>query len=165
MASLYELSAGYASIVDAYDTVETEQEREELLDMLADAQDEIAAKAENYAKIIRMKEEEAKAFKAEADRLTERRQAAEHMAKRLKAAMLDAMKLTNMPEIKTSIGKFRLQMNPWSCEVTDWTQVPSEYRTPQPDKVDRKGLVDHFKATGEMIDGVEFRQEQGIRFR
>ena len=27
MASLYELSAGYASIVDAYDTVETEQEQ------------------------------------------------------------------------------------------------------------------------------------------
>ena len=165
MASLYELSAGYVTLLDAYDTAETDQEREDILELLSAAEGDIESKAENYAKVIRMKEEEAKAFKAEADRLTERRQAAEHMAKRLKAAMLDAMKLTNMPEIKTSIGKFRLQMNPWSCEVTDWTQVPTEYRTPQPDKVDRKGLVDHFKATGEMIDGVEFRQEQGIRFR
>ena len=165
MANLYELSAGYASILDAYDAAETDEEREELLAMLADAGDEISNKAENYAKVIRMKEEEAKGFKAEADRLTARRQAAENMVKRLKAALLDAMKLTNTQEIKTSIGKWRVQNNPLSCEVVDIDKVPIQYHIKQEDKIDKKGLIDYYKQTGELIDGVEFKQEQGIRFR
>lgn len=165
MANLYELSAGYASLIDAYDTVETDEEREEILSMLAEAEGNIADKAENYAKLIRMKEEEAKAFKAEADRLTQRRRAAEHLVERLKAALLDSMKMTGASEIKTSIGKWRVQMNPLSCDVVDIDKVPMEYHIKQEDKIDKKGLIDHYKATGEIIEGVAFKQEQGIRFR
>jgi seryl-tRNA synthetase len=165
MANLYELSAGYATILDAYDAAETDEEREELLSMLASAGEEINDKAENYARVIRMKEEEAKAFKAEADRLTKRKQAAENMVARLKAALLDSMKLTGQTEIKTSIGKWRVQMNPVSADVTDWTKVPMEFRTPQPDKVDKPSLIKRYKETGEVFEGVEFKQEQGIRFR
>jgi seryl-tRNA synthetase len=165
MASLYELSAGYATILDAYDTAETNEERKELLTMLEIAGEDINDKAEAYAKIIRMKEEEAKAFKAEADRLTNRKQAAENMVARLKAALLDSMKLTGQTEIKTSIGKWRVQMNPVSADVTDWTKVPMEFRTPQPDKVDKPSLIKRYKETGEVFEGVEFKQEQGIRFR
>lgn len=165
MASLYELSAGYATILDAYDAAETNEERKELLTMLEIAGEDINDKAEAYAKIIRMKEEEAKAFKAEADRLTNRKQAAENMVARLKSALLDSMKLTGQTEIKTSIGKWRVQMNPVSADVTDWTKVPMEFRTPQPDKVDKPSLIKRYKETGEVFEGVEFKQEQGIRFR
>lgn len=165
MANLYELSAGYVTLIDAYDTAETDEEREDILKMLAEAEGDIADKGEAYAKVIRMKEEEARAFKAEADRLTKKRQAAENMANRLKAALLDSMKLTGTGEIKTSIGKWKLQMNPWSCEVMNPDVVPAEFHIPQPDKFDKKGMIDRFKATGEIIDGVEFKQEQGIRFK
>ena len=165
MASLYELSAGYASLLDAYDTAETQEDREAILSMLADADGDINEKAESYAKLIRMKEEEAKGFKAEADRLTARKKAAENMVERLKAALLDSMKLTNTLEIKTSIGKWRVQMNPVSCDVVDIDMVPMEYHIKQEDKIDKKGLIDHYKQTGELIDGVEFKQEQGIRFK
>lgn len=165
MASLYELSAGYATLIDAYDTAETDEEREDILKILTTTEGDITEKAESYAKVIRMKEEEAKGFKAEADRLTARKQAAENMAKRLKAAMLDCMKLTGTPEIKTSIGKWRLQSNPWSCEVVNIDRVPMEFHIKQEDKIDKAGLLKRFKATGELIDGVEFKQEQGVRFR
>lgn len=165
MANLYELAAGYASLIDAYDAAESEEEREGILAMMESAEGDIEAKAENYAKVIRMKEEEAKAFKVEADRLTKRRQAAENMVSRLKAVLLDAMKLTNTPEIKTSIGKWRIQSNPLSCEVVDIDKIPMQYHIRQEDKIDKKGLIDYYKQTGEIIDGVEFRQEQGIRFR
>ena len=165
MASLYELSAGYATLVDAYDTAETDEERENILAILADAEGDIEAKAENYAKLIRMKEEEAKAFKSEVDRLTARKRAAENLVARLKSALLDSMKLTGKGEIKTSIGKWRVQMNPVSCEVVNIDKVPMEYHIKQEDKVDKKSLIDHYKQTGELIDGVEFKQEQGIRFR
>lgn len=165
MANLYELSAGYATLLDAYDAAESDEERDDILAILTQTEGAIEDKAENYAKVIRMKEEEAKAFKAEADRLTKRRQAAENMAGRLKAAMLDAMKLTNSTEIKTSIGKWRVQMNPVSCEVVDIDKVPMMYHIKQDDKVDKKTLIDHYKMTGELISGVEFKQEMGVRFR
>ena len=165
MASLYELAAGYATLINAYDNAETPEERENIMEMLESAEGDIEGKAENYAKVIRMKEEEAKAFKAEIDRMTARKRAAENMVERLKAALLDAMKLTETQEIKTSIGKWRVQMNPVSAEVTDWTKVPIEFRTPQPDKVDKPSLIKRYKETGEVFEGVEFKQEQGIRFR
>ena len=165
MASLYELSAEYASLIDAYDAEEAAEVQENILNMLANTEGEIADKADAYAKIIRMKEEEAKAFKAEVDRLTARKRAAENMVSRLKSALLDAMKLTGTQEIKTSIGKWRVQMNPPSCEVTDVELVPKMYRVPQPDKVDRKAILDAFKQTGEIPTGVEIKREEGVRFR
>jgi hypothetical protein len=165
MANLYELSAGYVSLIDAYDAAETDEEREDILKLLAEAEGDIADKGEAYAKVIRMKEEEAKAFKAEADRLTKKRQAAENMVSRLKSAMLDSMKLTGQTEIKTSIGKWRLQMNPWSCEVVDADKVPMQYHIKQEDKIDKVTLLKQFALTGEMVDGCEFIQKQGIRFR
>ena len=165
MASLYDISAGYASLIDAYDNADSDEEREGIIAMLASAEGEITEKAENYARVIRMKEEEAKAFKAEADRLTKRKQAAENMVARLKDALLGAMALTGTQEIKTSIGKWRLQMNPLSCDVVDIEKVPMQYHIKQEDKIDKKSLLADYKATGEIIDGVVFKQEQGIRFR
>ena len=165
MASLYELSSAYASLIDTYDGADTDEEREEVLALLANAEGDITDKAEAYARIIRNKEAEAKSFKDEADRLTARRRAAENMVKRLKAAMLDAMKLTGQTEIPTQIGKWKIQMNPWSCEVRDIDDVPMEFHVHQPDTADKKAMLDYFKKTWEIIPGVEFKQETGVRFR
>lgn len=165
MASLYELSAGYTTMLEAYDTAESEEEREQILEMLASTEGDIEGKAENYAKVIRMKEEEAKAFKAEADRLTAKRQAAENMVKRLKSTLLESMKMTGRMEIPTSIGKWRVQFNPLSCEVVDINKVPIQYHIKQEDKIDKKGLLADYKATGEIIPGVEITQSEGVRFR
>ena len=165
MASLYELSAGYASLLDAYDAAETDEEREDILAMLATAEGDIADKAEAYAKIIKNKAADANAYREEAKRLTKLAQYAENVTERLKSALFDAMKLTDTQEIKTSIGKWRRQMNPPSCEVLDVDLVPKQYRTPQPDKVDRKAILDAFKQTGEIPSGVEIKREEGVRFR
>lgn len=165
MASLYELTGAFADLLDRYDGAETEQEREEIIEALEGAGGDIAEKAEAYAKVIRTKEAEARAFKEEADRLSAKQSACENMAKRLKAALLDAMQLTNMTEIKTSIGKWRIQNNPASCQVTDLNAVPMEYHVKHEDTIDRKAVLQHYKATGELLPGVEIRQEMGIRFR
>lgn len=164
MASLYELSASYAALINMYDEAETEEKRETIVRMLLSGEEAIADKAEAYARIMRNKQAEAKALKAEADRLTAKRRAAEAVIERLKTALLNAMKLTNTDVIPTTIGKFRKQANPWSVEVIDVDKVPKKYHIAQPDKIDKNGLLDNFKATGEIVDGVEFKQEQGIRF-
>ena len=165
MASLYDISGQYAVVLNAIEMADTPEEAQELLDELAAIGDDLDNKAEQYIRIIKVKEAEAEGFKEEADRLTKKRKAAENVAERLKQAMLDAMKLTGQTVIQTSIGKWRVQNNPWSCDVTDIDKVPMEYHIKQEDKIDKAGLLKHFALTGEVIDGCEFVQKQGIRFR
>jgi len=165
MASLYELSTAYASLVDAYSEAETDEERAELIDAIVGIQGDIHQKGEDYARIIRNVESEGKAFQDEGNRMLSHARACKNLVERLKGTYLDALKMTGEKEVKTSIGKWRIQNNPWSAEILDWEKIPIEYRTPQPDKVDRKALIDRFKETGEIIPGVVFKQEMGIRFR
>ena len=165
MASLYELSAEYASFLDAYDNASCEDEAAEILQSLVDIHGELTEKAENYVKVIKNVQSDVDGYKAEAKRLSAKAKAGENLIERLKGAMLDAMKLTDTPVIQTSIGKWRLQPNPYKCVVTDWTKIPMEFREPQPDKVDNAGIIKHYKATGEVFDGCEVKQEMGVRFQ
>lgn len=165
MASLYAIAGKYLSLVNSYDMAETDEERAEIMSMLVMARDDIADKAEAYARVIRNYKADMEAYDAEIRRLQGKKRAADNLIERLKSALFEAMELTGETEVKTSIGKWRVQDNPVSCEVVDWQKVPYEYRTPQPDKVDRKALIDHFKQTGELIEGVEYKRERGIRFR
>jgi len=165
MASLYELSAEYAGFLDAYANAQNEDEAAEILQSLVDIHGELSEKAENYVKVIKNVQSDVDGYKAEAKRLSAKAKAGENLIERLKNAMLDAMKLTDTPTIQTSIGKWRLQPNPYKCVVTDWTKIPMEFREPQPDKVDNAGLIKHYKATGEVFDGCEVTREMGVRFQ
>ena len=165
MASLYELSAEYAGFLDAYANAQNEEEAAEILQSLVDIHGELTEKAENYVRVIKNVQSDVDGYKAEAKRLSAKAKAGENLIERLKNAMLDAMKLTDTPVIQTSIGKWRLQANPYKCVVTDWTKLPMIFREPQPDKVDSKGIIAHYKATGEVLDGCEVKQEMGVRFQ
>lgn len=165
MASMYELSAGYKSLIDHYEMAETDEERGEILGMLAATREDIADKAEAYARIIRNAQSDIDGFKAEIDRLTKRRRAVENMVAWLKETLMTAMAETGETEIRTSIGKWRLQDNPWSCEVVDIDAVPMQYHIKQEDKIDRKGILEQFRLTGEIVGGVEIERKPGIRFR
>lgn len=164
MASLYDIGARYAALLEEIENAEGD-EALDALDELAMMDDELEVKAENYIRIIKAKEAEAEGFKKEADRLTAKRQAAENVAKRLKQAMLDAMKLAGKTELPTSIGKWKVQANPMSCEVLDINKVPQEWHIKCDDKIDKAGLIKHYKMTGELVDGCEFKQTDGIRFK
>lgn len=165
MATLYELSAAYAAMVESYEAVEREEDREYILNALAEIDSDLSAKAEAYARIIRNKSAEAEALKAEEDRLRDKRKNAENMVERMKGALLDSMKLTGTTELVTSIGKWRTQLNPWTADVLDVDAIPAEYHIKQPDKIDKRAIIEHFKQTGEILDGVEVRRETGLRFR
>lgn len=165
MATLYELTAQWAALVDAYDMAEDDEERAEALAALAEAEGDITVKAEAYARIMRNYQATADAFKAEAQRLAKKQKAAEAAVDRLKAALLDAMQSVGTEEIVTGIGKWRIQVNPWSCEILDEAAVPAKYHIPQPDNIDKRALLDDFKRDGEFLDGVEYRRTKGLRFR
>lgn len=165
MATLYELSDEYIDIMQALVEAESDEEAEAAWKRLDAIECDISEKSERNAKMMRQLESDATAYGAEADRLTRLQRNAKQAAERLKQIQLDNMQRLDMPEIRTGIGRWKTQLNPWSCKVVDEALVPAEYRKPQPDKIDRKALTDNFRATGEIIPGCEFTQTIGIRFR
>ena len=165
MASLYQVTEDYSRLLALLETAESEEETEAIWSELEALDGTIAEKAEIYAKIIKNKQAEAMAFKAEKDRLFACQKSAEGISERLKNRLLEAMERLKITDIQTDIGKWQIQKNPASCTVTDESKIPAEFRIPQPDKIDRAGIIRHFRATGEIIPGCEVSQETGIRFR
>lgn len=165
MANLYELSAEYAHLIEDYECAETDEEAEAIFESIVNTDEDISQKAENYAKLIKNVEADIDSYKKESNRLAEKAKHASNFVDRLKQYVREAMKTSGKDEIKTTIGKWKLQLNPWSCTVTDPDSVPEAYHIKQPDKIDKTQLLRDFKTTGEIIDGCEFNREQGIRFK
>ena len=53
MASLYELSAEYSGLLDAYANAQNEDEAADIIQSLVDIHGELAEKAENYVRVIK----------------------------------------------------------------------------------------------------------------
>lgn len=171
MAKLYELTDAYAGLVAMLDDCETEEQAFEVIAQIDAVTSDISVKAENYAKIrMNLKatadELNAKAaiFKAEADRLAAKAKCAENNVKRLNEYLLFAMELAGLKQIPTSIGKFYTQCTT-SVEVVDAWAVPEQFATKQPPKIDKNAIKKAFRETGELFDGVEIKETNGVRFR
>lgn len=164
--TMYELTAEYAGLLDAYYYAETDAEAAEALDRLTEAGENIAAKADAYARLIRNVDGEIKALKAEEKRLNDARKSRERMVERLKNNMLYMMTTTGADKVETSVGKWSVQNNPYSCEITDADAIPERFKTYRTEvDIDKKAMVAEFKATGELLDGCVIEQKKGVRFR
>lgn len=165
MANLYTLANEYGDLISALEAAEDEAEAAEIWNRLDALEGSITDKAEAYARIVRNKQAEAEALKAEKQRLEKLQKAAERTSENLKSRLLDAMQRLNVGEIQTGIGKWKIQTNPYSVTVLDESAVPDEFRIPQPDKIDQKGILKHFRETGEILDGTEITRSESLRFR
>lgn len=118
-----------------------------------------------YAKLSKNLEAEAEMYKAEADRLAKMAKSRSNAVERIKQAIYDAMMVTGRDKVKTDIGTYSLQKNPPSVEITSLDKIPESYLIPQEPKVDKRGIIQAYKMTGEIIPGTEIKQEMGLRFR
>ena len=164
MAKMYELTDAYVSLLAQYEDAETDKERDEILGMLADVEGDIAAKAENYARLMKNAEADAKALKAEIERLTAKKQKAENLVKRVKDYLHYAMEIAGATELQTAIGKWKIQKNPPSVVVTDEAKIPAEYWKQPAPMLDRVLVLNDLKA-GCIVEGCELQQTEGLRFR
>lgn len=165
MASLYELTGDYIALMDAIDGAEDETQLGELMQQFDAVQGSITEKADAYARIIKNKTSEADAYKAEADRLTARRRAAENVVAGLKQRLQECMQSVGAERLTTSIGEWRLQKNQPSVTITDEAEIPADYRIPQPDKIDKTGILRWYKETGEILPGVDIDRSMSLRFK
>lgn len=136
MSALYELTGQYEYLMSClYDEDYDEQT---LIDTLDGIKGEIEEKAEWYAKILKQLEKDAAAYKAEEQRMAERRKALERRQDWLKNQLYRAMKATGRTKFKTSLFSFGIQKNGGNRTliIDEPDQVPAEYLIPQPPKVD-----------------------------
>lgn len=166
MKNLYELTNDYIQLYEMLEAgAETPEDEAAIIAAIEETGANLADKADAYARIIKNLAIQAEGFKAEANRLKAHQKACENGIERLKANMLLTMQTLGADKLKTSIGTWSVQKNPWSCEVTDLEKVPFEFLIFQQPTVDKKAILAAFKETGEVFDGVDIRQSEGVRFR
>lgn len=165
MKTLYELSQEYADLVDALDNAETEEEVDALCEALKAVDGDLTAKADIYARIYRNEVAIAEAHKAEKWRQEKYQGLHEKAAERMKQAMLDAMTLTGIDKIPTSVGKWSKVLNPPACKVLNPDLIPANYHIPQPDKIDTRAILAAHKETGVVPSGCEITRATRAQLR
>ena len=162
---LYELTEAYAELISRLEDCQNAIEESEVLSAIDAVSEDIAAKGEAYARIMRNKMAEAAGFEAEIKRLQARKKSAENTVERLKENILYAMGMVGATELNTTIGKWRVQKNVPSVVITDEAKIPEEFTIPQPPKIVKIAIMQHYKDTGEIPDGCDVIQTEGVRFR
>lgn len=107
--NIYELTAEYTSLEEWFDDEELDEET--LLDTLEGIEGEFNDKIENYCKVIKNFEANAKAIKDEAKRLQARAKTFENKIGWMKKRMLDAMEATGKTEAGGQVLKAKIAKN------------------------------------------------------
>jgi len=161
--NLYELKDGYFNLQHLLVTGEIDQEA--FNDTVAELNDSIEIKAENYAKIIRMIEGNISTVKAEIDRLSEIKKQLDNNKDKLKKNLEEVMIATGNVKFKTDLFSFNIQKNPPSVNVIDIDKL-KEYKglwREQEPVLDKKLLLEMLKVS--TVEGAEIKQTEGLRIR
>ena len=164
MARLYDLTDAYASLLALLEDCESSEEEQVLLDQLSGINDSIGEKAEAYARIMQNMLSDIAGFKAEIDRLTKLKQRLENRVERLRDNIRFAMGVAGATEIRTSIGAWKLRLNPPKVSVTDEALIPPDYIVQKPE-VNKRAILAAYRNNGELIPGTEILREEVAVFK
>lgn len=159
--NIYEITG---DILKLQEMLLEEPENEAIQDTLESLNAELETKAENYVKVIKNMQAEAEAYKAEIDRMTERKRSIENSIERLKKALFTAMQETETDKIKGDLFTISLRNGaPQLPKELDWHTVPVHYLKEQEPQIDRKELLKAVKS-GE-VTGIELVKGQSLSIR
>lgn len=132
MSTLYELTGEYLQLCDMLS--DEEENNQVILDTLEAIDGELEDKADNYAKLVKNLEADAKAIKTEIERLTQRKQSLEKRADMIKQTLENSMRATGKTKFKTLLFSFNISKNGGKAPLLLTGEVPEEYRKPgEPD--------------------------------
>jgi predicted nuclease with TOPRIM domain len=157
---LYELTQSYVSVMEMAEEMDVTT----LQDTLESIEEEIHDKAENIAKLIKNINADVDALKNEEKRLADRRKSLENKVTHLKGYLQNQLEVAGLDKVKRPTLTVSIQNNPPSLDIADESLIPSDYRIPQPDKIDKKSLLTMLK-DGMEIEGVSIKQGRGLRIR
>jgi hypothetical protein len=161
---LYDIQTQYQTILDQFEDVETPEQIDALTEELSAIQDALEIKAEAYCVIYRTLTANAEAFKAEEDRLKQRRQYAEAAAERVKRGLEFTMLSLGVRKLEAGTFTPAIQKNAPSVDVQNEDAIPDKYLIPQAPKIDKRLILIDLKA-GAVIEGCEIKQTESIRIK
>ena len=166
MATIYELTSDYLNLLELAEDPDIDELA--FMDTLEGIEGALEDKADNYAKIMRMLETDAKGIKAEEERLAKRRKTIEGNVSRMKSALQYAMESTGKVKFKTTLFSFGIQNNPASVvmDEQDIENIPERFLKYKDPDIDRKAIKDAIKAGDQdAIDIAHLEQSQSLRIR
>lgn len=161
--TLYELTGQFLELLEMAEDEEISTDA--LKDTMEAVGIEFEEKAENYAKVIKQLEMEAYGYKAEVKRMTKKMKVVEANIDRIKKNLEKSMLATGKTKFKTALFSFGIQKNSPSIDLLDEENVPADFRTPQPDKIDKKAILDFLKETNEPVEWATMKQTESLRIR
>nr|DAW29067.1 MAG TPA: resistance protein [Caudoviricetes sp.] len=163
--TLYNLSREFADLIDQLQSADNGIDRNAILSELDKLNENVADKCEAYAKAMLNLTAEAEALTAESKRMQVLASRKRLAVDRLKRNVQNALVMTGARKVETSIGAWSMRKNPPKCVITDAESVPVEFLIPKPPEVNKKAILDQYKETGEIPEGVDITQEESVSFR
>jgi len=107
---------------------------------------------------------EVAAVDSEIQRLINRKRQIEANRDNLKGYVLHSMQVAGIEKVSNGVHRVRRQRNPLSVVILDEDRVPFKFKEKVVTvKIDRKGIVDWVKETGELPEGCEVKQDEHLR--
>ena len=169
--TLYELTDDFLSLMNMlYDE---DVDEESLLDACEHIEAQIEDKADGYAKIIKGIEVNIDGIKAEEKRLKDRRAALENRAEILKHNLEGTMRAIGKTKFKTDLFSFGIRKNPASVKIADPATFIEQCQKDGRDdllrfkdpEIDKTAVKNAILKDGEVIDGAEIVQTEGLQIR
>ena len=162
--TIFELTSEYLQLLEMLEDPDADEQL--ITDTLEAIDGEIEHKADNCARVLRQMDADAKAIKAEEERLYNRRKSLENRSDWLKHRLQTLMEITGKTKIKTEFFSFGIQKNPVSVFIdTDEANIPAQYLIQQAPKVDKTKLKEDLK-NGVDLEGIaHLEQTESLRIR
>jgi len=153
--SLYKISNAFPMLMAQEEMSEEDKAivEKELIKLLQE-------KSQNIIGYYRNNELTITAMKEEEKRIAEMRKTLENRNESFKTYVKQCMETAGFTKIETGLGSLSIAKSPISVEITNEEEIPDIYKQEVVSiKVDKKGIADNFKNTGEIPAGVVIHTE------
>ena len=163
MSTLYELTNDLKDIEKALEVEVLEQSQECIKGLIDILEKQIQDKAENIIKLVKNKEAIVSSRKEEIKRLQELNKKDEKEIADLKRYTKECIERAGKKRVETVLGNLTVRKAQPVVKVLDPTKLPADYLIQKTTiNADKVKIKEHFKETGEILDGVEITLETSL---
>lgn len=163
MSTLYELTNDLKDIEKALEVEVLEQSQECIKGLIDILEKQIQDKGENIIKLVKNKEAIVSSRKEEIKRLQELNKKDEKEIADLKQYTKECIERAGKKRVETVLGNLTVRKAQPVVKVIDATKLPADYLIQKTTiNADKIKIKEHFKETGEILDGVEITLETSL---
>ena len=163
MSTLYELTNDLKDIEEALEVEVLEQSQECIKGLIDILEKQIQDKGENIIKVVKNKEAVVSSRKEEIKRLQELNKRDEKEIADLKRYTKECIERAGKKRVETVLGNLTVRKAQPVVKVLDATKLPADYLIQKTTiNADKVKIKEHFKETGEILDGVEIILETSL---